>query len=150
MVLCLWSWGQDYEGGPVVIRALRITAYHIVSFISCNLLCQLLRRHSRIVALLIVCGYDSNPRLQKTRPSSDEKLFPVQDGNSGASVTSRSLFKRPLSGTTFLPISDTAVPSYSSKLLSKPFSSILPSLSHLDPLEDFCHGLLTSALLICQ
>ena len=65
-----------------------------------------------------------------------KKLFPVQDGNSRALVTGHSLFRRPLSGTTFLPISITAVPSHSSKLLFKPSSSVLPSLSYLDPVED--------------
>ena len=81
-------------------------------------------------------------------------------GTQGASVTGRSLFsshlslnregrsgttddfiasslsRRPLSGATFLPTSDTAVPSHNSKLLLKPSSSLLPSLSYLDPRED--------------
>ena len=37
----------------------------------------------------------------------------------------------------FLPTSDTVVPSHSSKLLLRPSSSLLPSPSYLDPLEDF-------------
>ena len=55
----------------------------------------------------------------------------------------------------FRPTSDTAVPSYSSKLLSKPPSSLLRSLNYLDPLEDCCfcllcfHGPLFSEFLIC-
>ena len=52
-------------------------------------------------------------------------------------VTGRSLFRRPLSGTTFLPTSDTAVSSHSSKLLSKLTSSLLLSLGYLDPLDNF-------------
>ena len=49
------------------------------------------------------------------RSSSDEKNnnFPVQNGNSRALVTGRSLFRRPLSGTVFLPTSDTVAPSHS-------------------------------------
>ena len=45
---------------------------------------------------------------------------------------------------------------HSPELLIKPFSSLLPSLSYLDPLDDFCfclfcfHGLLLSVFLICQ
>ena len=42
-------------------------------------------------------------------------------------VTGRSLFRRPLSGTTFLPTSDTAVSSHSSKLLLKNVPAGSPS-----------------------
>ena len=71
------------------------------------------------------------------RFSSDEKnLFPVQNGNSRALVTGRSLFRRPLSGTVFLPTSDTVAPSHSSKLPFRPSSSVLPSPSYLDSLEN--------------
>ena len=65
-----------------------------------------------------------------------KKLFPVQNGNSRALVTGRSLFRRPLSGTVFLPTSDTDAPSHSSKLPLGPSSSLLPSPSSLDSLED--------------
>ena len=86
----------------------------------------------------------------------EEDSFSVQDGNSRALVTGRSLFRRPLSGTTLLSTSDTTFICHSSQLLLKPTSAHLPFLSYLDPLEDFCfclfsfHGLLLSVLLICQ
>ena len=49
------------------------------------------------------------------RSSSDgKKLFPVQNGNSRTLVTGRSLLRRLLSGTVFLPTSDTVSPSHSS------------------------------------
>ena len=72
---------------------------------------------------------------------SDEKtttkqLFPVQNGNSRALVTGRFLFRRPLSGTVFLPTSDTVADSHSSKLPLRHSSSLLPSPSYLDSLED--------------
>ena len=71
------------------------------------------------------------------RSSSDEKKnIPEQNGNSRALITGRSLFKRPLSGTVFLPTSDTVAPSHSSKLPLRPSSSLLPSPSYLDSLED--------------
>ena len=57
-------------------------------------------------------------------------------GNSRALVTGRSLFRRPLSGTVFLPTSDTVAPSHSSKFPLRHSSSILPSPSYLDFLED--------------
>ena len=44
--------------------------------------------------------------------------------------------RRPLSGTVFLPTSDTAAPSYSSKLPLRPSSSLIPSPSFLYSLED--------------
>ena len=70
------------------------------------------------------------------RSSSDEKnLSCARWRFMGFSHRSFS-FRRPLSGTTFLPTSDTAVPSHSSKLRLKPSCSLLPSLSYLDPLED--------------
>ena len=47
-----------------------------------------------------------------------------------------SLFRRPLSGTVFLPTSDTAAPSHSSKLPLRHSSSILPSPSYLESLEN--------------
>ena len=69
--------------------------------------------------------------------SNEKKLFPVQHRNSRALVTGRSLFRRPLSGTLFLPTSDTVAPSHSSKLPLRHSSSLLPSPSYLDSLEDF-------------
>ena len=66
----------------------------------------------------------------------EKNLFPVQNGNSRALVTGRFLFRRPLSGTVFLPTSDTVALSHSLKLLLRPSSSLLPSLSYLDPLGD--------------
>ena len=87
--------------------------------------------HQKIISITY-----SVPILVRRRKE-NKKLFSVQDGNSMALVTGRSLFRRPLSGTTFLPTSDTAVPSHSLKLLLKPSSSLLPSLICLDPLEDF-------------
>ena len=45
----------------------------------------------------------------------------------------RSLYRLPLSGTTFLLTSDTAVLSHSSKLLAKLFSSLQPTLSYSNP-----------------
>ena len=60
----------------------------------------------------------------------------------------RSLFRRTLFGTTFLRSSDTAVPSHSSKLLLKP-SSFLPSLSYLDPLEEFWFVLFPLTAVVC-
>ena len=51
-------------------------------------------------------------------------------------LVGRSLFRRPLSGTVFLPTSDTAAPSYSSKLPLRPSSSLIPSPSFLYSLED--------------
>ena len=52
-----------------------------------------------------------------------KNYFLCKDGNLRALVTGRSLFRLPLSGTTFLLTSDyTAVLSHSSKLLSKPAS----------------------------
>ena len=62
--------------------------------------------------------------------SSGEKLFLVKDENLRALVTGRSLFRLPLSGTTFLLTSDTAVLSHTSKLLLKPFSLLLHYLVH--------------------
>ena len=55
------------------------------------------------------------------------------DGNFGALVARHSLFGFPLSGTTFLLTSDTAVLSHSSKLLLKTFSSLLLTLSCSNP-----------------
>ena len=60
---------------------------------------------------------------QALHSSSDEKennSF-VQDENLRFLVTSHSLFRLPLSRTTFLLTSNTAVLSHSSKLLLKPF-----------------------------
>ena len=76
----------------------------------------------------------------------------MQDGNLGALVTGRSLFRLPLSGTTFLLTPDTAVLYHSSKLLLKPFSLLLPTLSYsnpftaLDAILDFMLILLLSSL----
>ena len=56
------------------------------------------------------------------------KNFLVQDETLRALVTGRSLFKLPLSGTTFLLTPDTAVLSHSSEFLLKPFSVLLPTL----------------------
>ena len=78
-----------------------------------------------------------------------KKLFPVQDGNSGALVTVRSLFRRPLSGTTFFPTFDTAVPPHSSELLLKPSPSLLTSLNYLDPQEDFCFVSFSWTAVVC-
>ena len=70
------------------------------------------------------------------------------DRNLRALVAGRSLFRRPLSGTTFLLTSDTAVLSHSSKLLSL----LLPTLSYsnpftaLDAILDFMLILLLSSL----
>ena len=85
------------------------------------------------------------------RRKKNKKLFSVQNGISMALVTGRSLFRRPLSGTTFLPTSDTAVPSYSLKLLLKHSSSLLPSLSCLDLLEDsyFCWFVFRECCFLC-
>ena len=69
-------------------------------------------------------------------PERMKKILSVQDSNSRALVTGRSVYCLPLSGTTFLPTSDTAVPSHSSKLHLKPFSPLLPSPSYLNPLKD--------------
>ena len=60
-------------------------------------------------------------------------LFLVQYGNLQALVTGRSLFRLPLSGTTFLLTSDTAVLSHSSELFLKPLSLLLPTLSYSNP-----------------
>ena len=65
--------------------------------------------------------------------SSGEKLFLVKDENLRALVTGRSLFRLPLSGTTSLLTSDTAVLSHTSKLLLKPFSLLLHTLSYTIP-----------------
>ena len=54
----------------------------------------------------------------------------AQDGNLRALVTSLSLLRLPLSGTTFLLTSDTAVLSHSSWLLLEPFALLLPTLSY--------------------
>ena len=62
-----------------------------------------------------------------------EKIFLVQDKNLRALVTGRSLFRLPLSGTTFLLTSDIAVLSHSSKLLLKLFSLLLPTLIYSNP-----------------
>ena len=70
------------------------------------------------------------------RSSSDGKnktLFLVQDGNLRALVAGRSLLRLPLSGTTFLLTSDTAVLSHSSTLLSNLFSLLLPALNYSNP-----------------
>ena len=56
------------------------------------------------------------------------------DENLRALVAGRSLFRLPLSGTTFSLTSDTAVLSHSSELLLRHFSLLLPSLSHSNPL----------------
>ena len=77
------------------------------------------------------------------------KAWMLLNGNSRALVTGRSLFRRHLSGTTFLATSDTAVPSHSSRLLLKPSSSLLSSLSYLDPLEDFCFCLFSWTAVVC-
>ena len=61
------------------------------------------------------------------------KFVLVQDGNLRALVTGRSLFRFPFSGTTFLLTSDTAILSHSSKLLSKLFSLLLPTLNYSNP-----------------
>ena len=63
--------------------------------------------------------------------SDGKKLFPVQDGNLWA--TGCSLFRLPLSGTTFLLTSDTAVLSHSSKPFSKLFPLLLPTLKYSNP-----------------
>ena len=74
----------------------------------------------------------------------------MQDGNSRALVTGRSLFRRPLSRTTFLPTSHTADPSHSLKLLLKPSFSFLHFLSYLDPLEDlFLFVLFSWTAVVC-
>ena len=52
-------------------------------------------------------------------PVQMKKLFPVQDGNTPALLSGRSLFRCCLSGTTFLLTSNTAVPYHSSELLLK-------------------------------
>ena len=54
----------------------------------------------------------------------------AQDGNLRALVTSLSLLRLPLSGTTFLLTSDTAVLSHSSWFLLEPFALLLPTLSY--------------------
>ena len=66
-------------------------------------------------------------------PVQMKKLLLVQDGNLKALVTGRSLFRLPLSGTTFLLTSDTAVLSHSSKLLLKHLSLLLPTLGYSNP-----------------
>ena len=58
------------------------------------------------------------------------KVFLVQDGNLTGLVTGCSLFRLPLSETTFLLTVDTAVLSHSSKLLLKAVSLPLPTLSY--------------------
>ena len=65
-----------------------------------------------------------------------KQVCPVQNGNSRALVTGRSLFRCLLSGTVFIPTSDTVAPSHSSKLPLRPSSSLLPSSSYLDSQED--------------
>ena len=112
------------------------------------------------VSLMVPCHHNCHPaslctfHLVLPAPVVMTKLSHVQDGNSRALVTGRSVFRRPLSGTNFLPTSDTAVPSHSSKLLLKPSSLLLPSLSYLDLLQDFCFCLFSwtvlCVLLICQ
>ena len=67
-----------------------------------------------------------------------KKLFLVQYGNVRALVTGRSLFRLPLSGTTFLLTSNTAVLSHSSKLLSNlslDFCLLLAALTLLQALD---------------
>ena len=61
------------------------------------------------------------------RSSSDEN-FLVQDGSVGALVTGPSLFRLPLSGTTFLLTFDTAGLSHSSKLLTSAYSDPLTGI----------------------
>ena len=62
-------------------------------------------------------------------------LFLVQDGNLRALVTGRSLFRLPLSRTTFLLTSDSVVLSHSSKRLLNHFSLLLPTLSYSNPFK---------------
>ena len=87
-------------------------------------------------------------RLALSVPVLVKNSLQVQDDHPKASVTGHSLGRRPLYETPFLPPSDTTVPYHSSKFLLRPSSSLLPSLSYRDPLEDFLDGLLTSALLL--
>ena len=62
-------------------------------------------------------------------PVQVKKLFLVQGGNLSTLATGHSLFRLPLSGTTFLLTSNTAVLSHSSELLLKLFSLFLPTLT---------------------
>ena len=94
------------------------------------------------VSLMVPCHHICHPvslctlHLVHSVPVPMKKLFPVQNGNSRALVTGRSLFRCLLSGTVFIPTSDTVAPSHSSKLPLRPSSSLLPSPSYLDSLED--------------
>ena len=65
------------------------------------------------------------------------KALSLQDGNSRAWSLVIFCSCAPCLEQTFLPTSDTAVPSHSSKILLKPSCSLLPILSYLDPLECF-------------
>ena len=102
------------------------------------------------VSLMVTCHHICHPvslctpHLALSVPVQMKKLFSVQNGNSRALVTNRSMFRCPLSGTVFLR----APPSHSSKLLLRPSSSLQPFPSYLDFLEDlllllFPHRLLT-------
>ena len=87
------------------------------------------------------------PLLALSIPVQIEKHFLAQDGNSRALVTGRSLFRLPLSGTTFLLTPDTAVLSHSSKLLLKPFSSLLTTMRYSNPPTG--NGLCTDCCCYC-
>ena len=89
--------------------------FSISLMVPCHHTCRRVSPHTLLLAFSI--------------PVQMKKLFLVQYGNVRALVTGRSLFRLPLSGTTFLLTSDTAVLSRSSKLLFKPFSLLLPTLS---------------------
>ena len=62
-------------------------------------------------------------------PVQVKKRFFVQGGNLSTLFTGHSLFRLPLSGTTFLLTPNTAVLSHSSELLLKLFSLFLPTLT---------------------
>ena len=90
--------------------------------------------------------YTPSHTLYSSSVEKKQQLFPVQNGNSRALVTACSLFRHCLSGTVCLPTPDTVTPCHSSKLPLRPSSSLLPSSSYLDPLDNlrfsFPHRLL--------
>ena len=71
-----------------------------------------------------------NSKLILSIPVQMKKLFLVQDANLRALVTSHSLFRLPLSRTTCVLTSDTAVLPHSLKLLIKHLFLMLPTLSY--------------------
>ena len=66
---------------------------------------------------LSLCFYVYTPCFYHSSSDLKRNLFLVQDENLRALVIGRSLFRLPLSGTTFLLTSNTAVLSHSSKLI---------------------------------